>query len=64
MTRTLEEQLARLGAEAEAYANRAGRIDARLWQLQRRGADLHALRDRLHAAAAAIARLRAAMKVA
>lgn len=59
MALTIEEQLERLAAEADAYATRAGRIDSRLWQLERRGADLHDLRERLHALAAAIGRLSA-----
>jgi hypothetical protein len=59
MTPTIEDMLARLAAEADAYRARAGRIDARLWQLERRGADLHGLRERLRAAAEAIGRLSA-----
>lgn len=64
MTPTIEEQLARLAAEAEAFRARAVRLDARLYQLECRGADLQRLRERLHASAEAVGRLRAAVKVA
>jgi len=64
MTPTIEEQLAQLAAEADAYQARAIRIDARLWQFERRGADVHDLRERLRESAEAVGRLRALMKVA
>jgi len=64
VTPTIEEQLARLVAEVDAFRARVGRIDARLWQLERSGADVHGLRERLRAAADAIGKLRTVMKVA
>jgi hypothetical protein len=64
VTPTIDEQLARLVAEVDAFRARVGRLDARLWQLERRGADLHGLRERLRAAADAVGRLRIAVRAA
>jgi hypothetical protein len=52
MSMTIEDQLARLSAEAHAYRARAVRLDARLRGLDHRAADLTQLRERLHASAA------------
>ena len=64
MTPTIDEQIARLAAEVDAFRARVGRLDSRLWELERHGADLHGLRERLHAAAEAVGRLRAVVKAA
>ena len=52
MSMTIEDQLARLSAEAYAYRARAVRLDARLRRLDHKGADLAKLRERLHESAA------------
>ena len=51
---TIEDQLAKLSHEAHAYRARAVRLDARLRRFDHRGADLQALRERLHESAAKV----------